>query len=195
MVTGTPDPTTDELSAAVHAGRRPWALLGLAAVLAVAAGVFFFVVRPGEKVLPVAAIDAGLPAVVFAEPDAGDELTEEPDAGEALVAAAVAPDAGAGEPEVDAGTVAVAAVEPNPGIKKQGPKKKGRVNVITTHAGEPYWAQVSIDGVPRGRTPLLLDLPVGRYHVLIERPGFRSLTREIRVASGRAVVVKLELVP
>lgn len=194
VVTGTPDPTTDELSAAVHAGRRPWALLGLAAVLAVAAAVSFFVVRPGEGVLPVAAIDAGLPAVVFAEPDAGDELTEEPDAGEALVAAAVAPDAGAGEPEVDAGTVAVAAVEPNPGIKK-GPRKKGRVNVITTHAGEPYWAQVSIDGVPRGRTPLLLDLPVGRYHVLIERPGFRSLTREIRVASGRAVVVKLELVP
>jgi hypothetical protein len=80
-------------------------------------------------------------------------------------------------------------------IKKQPGKKKGRVNVITTHGGEPYWAQVSIDGVPRGRTPLLLDLPVGRYQVLIERPGFRSLSREIRVAGGRAVVVKLELVP
>ena len=69
------------------------------------------------------------------------------------------------------------------------------MNVITTHAGEPYWAQVSIDGVPRGRTPLLLDLPVGKYQVLIERSGFRSLSREIRVASGRSVVVKLELVP
>ncbi len=191
VVTGTPDPTTDELSAAVHAGRRPWALLGLVAVLAASAGVSFFVVRPGEVVLPIAVIDAGAPAVVIAEPDAGPELTEDPDAGQAMLAEA---DAGALEPEVDAGT-AVAAVDLNPGIKKQGPKKKGRVNVITTHEGEPYWAQVSIDGVPRGRTPLLLDLPVGRYQVLIERPGFRSLTREIRVASGRAVVVKLELVP
>lgn len=192
VVTGRPDPTTGELSAAVHAGRRPWGALGLAALLAAAAGVSFFVVSPGEVVLPVVVIDAGAPVVVIAEPDAGEALLEAPDAGETLLAEV---DAGAPEPEVDAGSVAVVVADPNPGIKKQGLKKKGRVNVITTHAGEPYWAQVSIDGVPRGRTPLLLDLPVGRYHVLIERPGFRSLTREIRVASGRAVVVKLELVP
>jgi hypothetical protein len=54
---------------------------------------------------------------------------------------------------------------------------------------------VSIDGVPKGRTPLLLDLPVGRYKVRVERPGFKVQQREVRVASGKPVVVKVELVP
>ena len=103
-------------------------------------------------------------------------------------------DAGAADdPEPPDAGAAVVVVDP--GLKRPLVKKRGRVNVITTHAGEPYWAQVSIDGVPRGRTPLLLELPVGKYLVLIERPGFRSLSREVRVGTGRPVVVKLELVP
>lgn len=190
VVAGQIDPSTGELSAALHASRRPWALLGLLALAVTGAGLYF-ALRPDEVVVvvpPVAVVDAG-PAVAALD-DAATDFAEFPDAG-ALIAEVA--DAGAEEPEVDAGTML--AVDPNPVIKKQPGKKKGRVNVITTHGGEPYWAQVSIDGVPRGRTPLLLDLPVGRYQVLIERPGFRSLSREIRVAGGRAVVVKLELVP
>ncbi len=187
IVPGKPEPTTRELSAALHASRRPWTS-GLLLVLLAAAVGLFIVLRPAE-VGPVAAIDAGAPMLVAVE-DAGTELVL--DAGETVVAD-VSVDAGAEEPEiVDAGAVAV--LDP-PGIKRPGPKKRGKVNVITTHGGEPYWAQVSVDGVPRGRTPLLLDLPLGRYQLLIERSGFRSLSREIRVASGRAVVVKLELVP
>lgn len=191
VVAGAPDPSTGELSAAVRGSRAPWVIAGL--VLLVGAGVGgWFLFKPDEVRLdpPVAVVDAGLQAPLAAVEDAG-AATE--DAGTAMLAEA--PDAGAGEPEpVDAG--ALAAVEPNP-VNNKRPhfKKKGRVNVITTHAGEPYWAQVSIDGVPRGRTPLLLDLPVGKYQVLIERPGFRSQSREIRVAGGRSVVVKLELVP
>ena len=189
VVTGTPEPSTGELSAAVRGNRRPWALAGL--VLLVGAGVGGWVVLKPDEVphVPVAVVDAGAPLAVVE--DAGAPLDE--DAGTALLAEAALPDAGAEEPEtVDAG--AIASADPNPNYKRNL-KKKGRVNVITTHAGEPYWAQVSIDGVPRGRTPLLLDLPVGKYQVLIERPGFRSQSREIRVAGGRAVVVKLELVP
>lgn len=191
VVAGQLDPSTGELSAALHASRRPWALLGLL-VLAVTGAGLYFALRPDEVAVllpPVAVVDAG-PAVATID-DAATDFAEFPDAGATLVAEVA--DAGAEEPEVDAGTML--AVDPNPVIKKHPGKKKGRVNVITTHGGEPYWAQVSIDGVPRGRTPLLLDLPVGRYQVLIERPGFRSLSREIRVAGGRAVVVKLELVP
>lgn len=189
------EPTTHELSAALRATRRPWALVGIVVISAAAIGLFF-ALRPGEpliEALPV--VDAG-PAALLAvdEPDASTEVEEAPDAGEL---AEVVIDAGAEEPlvaaEPDAGALAV--VESGPVVKKAGQKKRGRVNVITTHAGEPYWAQVSIDGVPRGRTPLLLELPVGKYQVRVERPGFRSLSREIRVASGRAVVVKLELVP
>ncbi|MDP1822655.1 MAG: serine/threonine-protein kinase [Archangium sp.] len=192
VVAGKIDPSTGELSAALHASRRPWALLGVL-VLAVVGTGLYFALRPDEGpvvIAPMAPVDAGVAAVAAID-DAATDFAAFPDA--AVVQVAEGLDAGAEEPEVDAGTML--AVEPNPVIKKQPGKKKGRVNVITTHGGEPYWAQVSIDGVPRGRTPLLLDLPVGRYQVLIERPGFRSLSREIRVAGGRAVVVRLELVP
>lgn len=193
VVTGTVDPSTRELSAAVHRSRRPWALVALLAVVVSCVGLYFGL-RPGEVIAvavpPVAQVDAGLPAVAVIE-DAG--VAELVDAGEVMVAEVVIDAGAAADPDPpDAGsTLAVV----DPGLKRPLAKKKGRVNVITTHAGEPYWAQVSIDGVPRGRTPLLLDLPVGKYQVLIERPGFRSQSREIRVASGRPVVVKLELVP
>ena len=204
VVAGQIDPSTGELSAALHASRRPWALVGLLVLAVVGAGLYFALRPDGVAVVipPVAAVDAGAVPAVAAIDDAATDFADFPDAGAVIAEVA---DAGAEEPEVDAGTML--AVDPNPVIKKQPGKKikapggddvgrkKGRVNVITTHGGEPYWAQVSIDGVPRGRTPLLLDLPVGRYQVLIERPGFRSLSREIRVAGGRAVVVKLELVP
>ena len=90
------------------------------------------------------------------------------------------------EAEVDAGTALVK--------KQPTPKRKGQMNVISTHDGEPYWAQVSIDGVMRGRTPLLLDLPVGKYRVRVERTGFRPTMREVKIAGGKSVVVKVELV-
>jgi hypothetical protein len=118
------------------------------------------------------------------------------------VIAAVVEDAGEMEPEeVDAGVEAVAVVEDDPppeedaGRKAVRPvfAKKGKLSVITMLKGEPYWAQVLIDGVSKGRTPLLLDLPAGRYVVKVERPGFKSQTREIRVASGKAAVVRIDL--
>ena len=159
-------------------------MISVAAISVIGVGLSF-ALRPREVIVevPVAVVDAGVEPLAVID-DAATEFVDFPDAS-VMVADVI--DAGA---EEDAGVVAVV----DPGVKRPG-KKKGRVNVITTHAGEPYWAQVSIDGVPRGRTPLLLDLPVGKYQVLIERPGFRSLSREIRVAGGRAVVVKLELVP
>ena len=162
--------------------RRPWSLVAVLLFVPVGIGVYLAVESWTPKlpvvVGPVAALDAGEPLFVGV-----------PDAAVALVEVTV--DAGADDSDLDAGSML--AVDP---IKKVPLKKKnGRVNVLTTHAGEPYWAQVSIDGVPRGRTPLLLELPVGKYQLLIERSGFRSLSREIRVAGGRAVVVKLELIP
>jgi hypothetical protein len=133
--------------------------------------------RPVESL---AAVDAG-PAVRVAE--AADAAVDDEDAG-AVLAVADEPDAGASAP-LDAGV----RVALNAG------KKSGRLNVITTHGGEPWWAQVSIDGVPRGRTPLLLDLPVGKYQLRVERAGFRTQDREIKVASGKATVLRIDLVP
>ncbi len=188
------DPTTRELSAALHASRRPWVLFAVLGLCLVGAGLYF-ALRPGDvpivgvPVLP--QVDAGAPMLAVVE-DAGAEVVEGPDAGEALIAEAVI-DAGVEAPVPPDAGAAVVVVDP--GLKRPGAKKRGRVNVITTHAGEPYWAQVSIDGVPKGRTPLLLELPIGRYQMRVERPGFRSLSREIRVGTGRPVVVRLELVP
>lgn len=187
---------TGELTrAGVQTGRRGL-VLGLLALVAVG-GAAWFALTPQDK--PTTAPDAGLGepvgVPVAAVEDAG--AAEEADAGaegvvvaefDAGAAVALAEDAGVTEPEdepVDAGAL----------VKKPVGKKKGKMNVITTHAGEPYWAQVSIDGVPKGRTPLLLDLPVGRYKVRVERAGFKVQQREVKVASGKPVVVKVELVP
>jgi hypothetical protein len=126
-----------------------------------------------------AAVDAPVRFVAQVT-DAG---AEGPDAGETVALAS--PDAGALAGEDAGARVALRAAG----------KKSGRLNVITTHAGEPWWAQVSIDGVPRGRTPLLLDLPVGKYQLRVERAGFRTELREIMVASGKSTVLRIDLVP
>jgi serine/threonine-protein kinase len=172
-------------------GRRLLVAGGLA-LLAVVVGVGWWLGLPPLTEVRGASVDAGLLEPV----EAGVALVlavdpPEGDAGEAVVALDAPEwlDAGV-EDSPDAGTQAqVEPVRPPPG------KRRGKVNVITTHQGEPWWAQVSIDGVPRGRTPLLLELPVGRYQVRVERPGFRAQQRQVTVASGKSVVVKLELVP
>ncbi len=120
-------------------------------------------------------VDAGADEPV----DAGALAAQEPDAGAALVVEAPAvPDAG--RPVVVNGT---------------GRRRNGQLNIITMHAGEPYWAQVSIDGVPRGRTPLLLDLPAGRYQMRVERPGFRVEERTVLIGAGKKGLVKIDLSP
>ena len=158
--------------------RRGVAAVGAVALLA-AVGLVAWKLAP-RPVESLAAVDAG-PAVRVAE--AADAAVDDEDAG-AVLAVADEPDAGASAP-LDAGV----RVALNAG------KKSGRLNVITTHGGEPWWAQVSIDGVPRGRTPLLLDLPVGKYQLRVERAGFRTQDREIKVASGKATVLRIDLVP
>ena len=175
------EPVPPPLQPRVKPSRAPW--LALAVVVLGAIGLA--VTRPWEPAVapppvdpPVlaAVADAGAPepALVAAVPleDAGAEVFEALDAGEE--------DAGV---TLDAGRRAVS----------KAPAKKGRLNVLTTHNGEPYWAQVVIDGVSKGRTPLLLELPAGRYQVRVERPGFKTQQREIRVASGKAAVVRIDL--
>lgn len=175
-----------EHDAAPRRSRRGLAALGVVAVLAVG-GLVAWKLRP-PPVEPFSALDAGTsplaavrdagPAIAVVDPP--DAATEEPDAGAVAVVEPL--DAGAA---VDAGVRVVV----NAG------KKNGKLNVITTHGGEPWWAQVSIDGVPRGRTPILLDLPVGKYQLRVERAGFRTEEREIKVASGKSTVLRIDLVP
>jgi serine/threonine-protein kinase len=103
-------------------------------------------------------------------------------------------EADAGEGEEDAGAPVVALEDPRrlPVIKA---KRAGTVNILSFHGDEAYWAQVSIDGVPRGRTPLRLELPTGAHRVLVERPGFKVESRDIRVASDHVVKLRIDLMP
>ncbi len=183
----------EDLQRVVVASRRQTLLIVFGAA---AVGALLFT---GWKLLspvpvvpvPVAEVDAG----VAAAPDAAVlvDVAALVDAGPATAAAPA--DAGDDEPD-DAGVVPTPVAVPDAGRPVQvATRKYGKLNIITTHSGDPYWAQVSVDGLPRGRTPLQLDLPVGLHQVKVERAGFRVQSREIRVASGKSVAVRIDLEP
>jgi len=71
----------------------------------------------------------------------------------------------------------------------------GKVNVVTTFKGGPYWASIQVNGENKGTTPVLLELPVGKHQIKVQRPGFRTIEKQIKVASGRSAVVRIELIP
>ena len=173
---------------------RPSRLPMLLGVLVALFGLALAVTRPW-------ATEAIEPPVGSRVVDAG-VATDGPDAGgRALIAAAIE-DAGA-EPEPDAGEDEVLPEERDAGAAIDAgarkvfvprlPRKPGKLNVLTFLNGEPYWAQVVIDGSPRGRTPLLLELPAAVYQVRVERPGFKTQQREIRVAPSKVAVVRIDL--
>ncbi len=189
VVPPPPGPMTGELAASsVRPSRLPMVVLSVVALVAVGIALW----RPWET-NGTTKVDAGAPLIAAVVVDAGleEDAGLDEDGGSALVQADV--DAGA-EEEADGG--ALADVSPTDGGRTVVfAKKRGKLNVMTMHAGEPYWAQVSVDGVPRGRTPLLLDLPVGKYQLRVERPGFRIEERRVFVAAGKPVVVKITLSP
>jgi hypothetical protein len=78
---------------------------------------------------------------------------------------------------------------------KSSGSRRGRVRVTTTLSGEPWWADLFVDGARKGRTPSELELLPGRHVVRVERPGFKSQQREIVVASGKTSVVRIALHP
>jgi hypothetical protein len=71
----------------------------------------------------------------------------------------------------------------------------GKVNVVTMFKGGPYWASIQVNGENRGTTPVLLELPVGKHQIKVQRPGFRTIEKQIKVASGRSAVLRIELSP
>jgi hypothetical protein len=171
-----PGPDTAALAKSVRRPRGPVVAAGLVLALG-AGGVGYY------------ALARGAPPVE-AEPDAG----EAPVAAVAPLSIPLVTDSGFGldttldtdEPEPDAGKGATA-VRPHP------PHGNGRVNVVTTLRGEPYWAAVLVDGVRRGTTPMLLELPAGRHALRVERLGFQSMNRQIKVAAGHTSALRLEL--
>lgn len=62
---------------------------------------------------------------------------------------------------------------------------------------KPEGAEVKIDGRTAGRTPLEKSLKVGTYKVRLERRGYRSRERDIRILPGETteLVFELERIP
>ncbi len=191
-------PQLDPVSALSSTGNRRslwWLALGVLPVLAF--GLYWLLtpaqlprpdrLNPPDTNLATALIDnatlapaepdSGLPTAVATLTEALPEKTEETSV----------------EPEGTIETTPTKATDTPD--KKQAVRKRGKVNVVTTHNGEPYWAQVSVDGVAKGRTPLVLDLEQGKHALKVERSGFRAMTREIKVASGKPLVIRIALTP
>jgi len=104
----------------------------------------------------------------------------------------IAEAAPAAEPETDDARLRAGAKQV---ARKPLPRGNGSLNLITTLAGEPYWAAVSVDGVRKGNTPLRLDLPPGKHRIHFERAGFRSVSKQVKIASGRSSMLRIELTP
>ena len=187
-----PPRNTREVVNAMQPRRGRWA--AVIAVVVVASALWL--VRPfGAS--GTGAFDAGGPVMVVRPIDAGSLVAglDDADAGSELFVALGPGDAGDDDLD-DAGLVASAEV--SDGGRRTATasllRRKGHLSVLSAHQGEPYWATVFVDGVSKGRTPLGLDLAAGRYMIRVERAGFRTQEREVRVASGKSTSVRVDLV-
>ncbi len=211
-----PGPSTSELQGYARRGKAP-AVIAAGAVLILASGGYLafgsWLSRrssdgpTSEERSPARAPPrAGSTGDQLALFDAGLDLREEPAANPQPARATLA---SAGEPSADHPQAAPSAEEgapqgPNPAPdeprgNKLAPKPlargSGTLNLISTLQGEPYWASVSVDGVLKGNTPLLLDLPAGKHRIRFERAGFRPVSKQVKIASGRMRVLRVELIP
>jgi serine/threonine-protein kinase len=184
---------TDDLARSMGGPR--WGLIAGIVLVAVALG--------GLAWRQLSVEDTHLPLVeprAATAPDAATLLASQAqDAGAAEAADAAVElalgEADGGEDEEDAGAPAALVLEDPHRLPVVKAKRAGLVNILSFHGDEAYWAQVSIDGVPRGRTPLRLELPTGAHRVLVERPGFKVESRDIRIASDHVVKLRIDLTP
>ncbi len=72
----------------------------------------------------------------------------------------------------------------------------GKHKGIVLFQSFPSGAQVDLDGKSHGLTPLqAMELPPGRHHVRVSRPGYVSAAKFPEVTSGSEIDVRLELQP
>jgi serine/threonine-protein kinase len=56
------------------------------------------------------------------------------------------------------------------------------------------WADVSVDGVPRGQTPLgRFALPPGPHQVLLTHPDYRNYPRRVVIRPGETFRLEVDL--
>ena len=71
----------------------------------------------------------------------------------------------------------------------------GVLKIVTLLGGRPAPANVTVDGVDRGKSPVTLELTAAQHTVRIERPGFQNIEQAVIVPNGGAKEMKVELVP
>jgi serine/threonine-protein kinase len=201
-------PSTGELALAVRSSPAPKVAVAAAGLLLLAAIAYFALRSTQGPATDLTATASPTPTATASPPP---ELSSDPVA-PAPPDPSAAPDAATPEddsPEVAATEVteteeeeedpliSPAPLEPPLQVKKPSaaPTAPGKLNVITTFNGGPYWATIAVNGQDRGTTPVLLELPAGKHRIRVERAGFRTIEKQIKVASGRSAVLRIELVP
>jgi serine/threonine-protein kinase len=95
-------------------------------------------------------------------------------------------------PDTPAPTPDPAAAEAPPPTSPPPPSpapEPGLLRVVVTP-----WAEVLVDGIPRGTTPLpWLSLPAGRHVIQVRHPGFEPLERTVTILSGETEVLQVDL--
>ena len=75
-----------------------------------------------------------------------------------------------------------------------GPMATAQLAVQSEFDGRPMWANVYVNGTPRGQTPVVVrGLPTGRHRLELRRAGFRTAARTVRLSASRTTRVKLQL--
>ncbi len=55
------------------------------------------------------------------------------------------------------------------------------------------WAEVEVNGVPRGKTPLSpLSLPAGRHTIRLLHPDYRPIQRKVTIRAGEATLLRVD---
>jgi serine/threonine-protein kinase len=93
-------------------------------------------------------------------------------------------------PDLPAATAPAVAIAPSPSAPPPttAPAATGLVLAV-----QP-WADVSIDGIPRGQTPLArLELAPGPHQVVLSHPDYQPWVRRIRVDAGETLRLRVDL--
>ena len=67
----------------------------------------------------------------------------------------------------------------------------GQLTVYATTGAAEVW----VDGVPRGSSPLTIDVPAGRQHVRVTREGYRAWGGAVEVKKGQEATAQAPLKP
>jgi hypothetical protein len=92
------------------------------------------------------------------------------------------------------------AVAPAPVLAPKPPPPKAPpadafLRVVTVYQGKEAWAQIRIDGVAAGKSPIAVwkRVEAGEHDVAARRDGYEPASQHVRLGAGERRKVKLEL--